>query len=354
MCPKLDSELLEEKRLEAFKTSFLAKMKLQKVPENPTETITSLRAFDRDTQKSYEDAVNALSDSYSGVCSKCPHCSKPGNTEDYYAEVFRDVKGDVGDNGRNAEFRLEKKTRNGHMKQARLRIPIESSQQFEHYSRQQRDTSDMQVKIYLKEYGPQNQTLSRRLVHEQKYRVDSDTVTIDVTSLLEEYRDAADGQDEDHSLALEADFETSMDIAISPQETRMTVISEVDSEGGRSKRQSDAINSDYCRETPQERRCCLRDLAVNFYKLGWKWVQWPPELNIHYCSGTCPYTWPNSAERYPTVLRAYRQLNPTSAPEPCCSAQRIRGITAIVKKDPQKTAEVINLSDMIIESCICG
>ena len=93
MCPKINSTLVTEKRLEAFKSSFLAKLKLERIPENPTKTINSLRDLPEDIRKSYEDAVNALVESYSGGCSHCSQCRVPGSTEDYYADVFTEVEG---------------------------------------------------------------------------------------------------------------------------------------------------------------------------------------------------------------------------------------------------------------------
>ena len=243
------------------------------------------------------------------------------------------------------------------MKQAKVILPLELPGGFQSHTRGPRDTSnDLTVKIYLKKYGPANQTLSRTLVYERKYSQATDTIKIDVTGLLEDYEDTETEEDQEgHTVALEADVNTNQEIAISSDKVpRMTVISEIDSEGGRRKRQSDRIPSDYCLETPQESRCCLRNLIIDFRKLDWKWVLWPKTLNIHYCSGACPYSWPNTAEKHPAILRAYRTMNPTGAPEPCCSAQRIRGITAIVKKYVDKPPEVMNLSDMIIETCMCG
>ena len=93
VCPKINSTLVPEKRLEAFKSSFLAKLKLERIPENPTKTINSLKDLSIDIRKSYEDAVNALVESYSGGCSHCSQCRVPGSTEDYYADVFTEVKG---------------------------------------------------------------------------------------------------------------------------------------------------------------------------------------------------------------------------------------------------------------------
>ena len=255
---------------------------------------------------------------------------------------------------------MKTRTRNSiwqSMKQADITVPTEPNEQYLHYRRQQRATSDSRVKLYLKEYGPQNETLSRRLVHEEECNTESGMVKIDVTPFLIEENDDPEGdRDNDHLVVLEADFEPVNEVRVSTktQEARMTVISEIGEEGGRSKRNVNSINSDYCRENPHERRCCLRQLVVDFRQIGWKWVIYPPTISINYCSGTCPYTWPSTAERYPTVLNAYRVLNPTSAPEPCCTASKIRGVPAIVKRAPDLPPQPVKLSNMIIESCICG
>ena len=197
--------------------------------------------------------------------------------------------------------------------------------------------------------------MSRRLIHEEEYNTESGIIKIDVTSLLKEYGNPEDGSNNDHSVVLEADFETVTDVFISAnaEKTRLTVVRKTVEEGDRNKRQVDSVNAEHCEETP-ERKCCLRDLVINFRQIGWKWIVYPTVVNIHYCAGACPYAWRNESERYhPQVLRAYRKLNPTGAPEPCCSAARMRGLPVVIKKYADKPAELVTLPHMVIESCIC-
>ena len=264
----------------------------------------------------------------------------------------------VSTNGRKAEFQLLQLTRSNNLKRAMLNFPVKSNQQLQHYSRQQRATSDQRVKLYLKAYGPQNQTVSRRLIHEEECNTDSETETvkIDVTSLLKAYGIPEDGSNDDHSVVLEADFETVTDVLISTNtsRTRLTVVSKMVEEGDRNKRQVDSTSAEYCLAIPHERRCCLKSLPVDFRHIGWKWVISPSVANIYYCAGACPYAWHDDPERHrPQLLRAYRKLNPTSAPEPCCSAARMRGLAVVIKKYADKPAEPVTIPHMVVESCIC-
>ena len=92
MFPEQDDKFFVEKRLEAFKSNFLAKLRLDQVPKNPKENI-SFSDLDESIKLAYEDAVNSLSDSYSGECSRCQQCQRPDDTDNYYAEVLTAVKG---------------------------------------------------------------------------------------------------------------------------------------------------------------------------------------------------------------------------------------------------------------------
>lgn len=119
---------------------------------------------------------------------------------------------------------------------------------------------------------------------------------------------------------------------------------------GRRKRQT-AVNSKFCLSNPQEPNCCLRRLEINFKKdLGWSWILAPQSFVPNFCQGLCPFFWP-SATMSTTLLIQYSSMNPTAAVEPCCVAAVMKPLTLLM---------VINgriflneLSDMIIDSCIC-
>ena len=119
---------------------------------------------------------------------------------------------------------------------------------------------------------------------------------------------------------------------------------------GRRKRQT-AVNSQFCLSHPEEPNCCLRRLEINFKRdLGWSWILAPRSFIPNFCQGLCPFFWP-SATMSTTLLIRYSTMNPTAAVEPCCVAAAMKPLTLLM---------VINgriflneLSDMIVDSCIC-
>ena len=120
----------------------------------------------------------------------------------------------------------------------------------------------------------------------------------------------------------------------------------------RRKRQSEeGIDSEYCRDNPNETNCCLRDLIIDFHKdLNMTWVLTPRTYPVNYCEGLCPSYWP-MATQSTKFLNSYRESNPLSAPEPCCTAASTSPLTMVV---------VINnriyfnhVPNMIVNSCIC-
>ena len=120
----------------------------------------------------------------------------------------------------------------------------------------------------------------------------------------------------------------------------------------RRKRQSgEGIDSDYCRDNPDETNCCLRELVIDFHSdLNMTWVLSPPTYEANYCEGLCPDYWP-VATHSTTFLNTYRESNPLSAPEPCCTA---------ASTSPLRMVVVVNnriyfnhVPNMIVNSCIC-
>ena len=118
----------------------------------------------------------------------------------------------------------------------------------------------------------------------------------------------------------------------------------------RRKRQS-AIDSEFCLNNPQEHNCCLRKLVVNFRSdLGWRWVIAPRKFSPNYCEGLCPFFWP-SVSMSTSLLIRYREMNPTAAVEPCCATSSFKPLTLLMVINGRIVVE--ELSDMIVESCIC-
>ena len=212
------------------------------------------------------------------------------------------------------------------------------------------------VDIYLKELDASNNTIRRELLYSKVYRQEQLTsLRVDITSLLELH------WDELASAAyamIEVEIDSADELSVDPEAppSLLMFTSLEDPAEERQRRQTSLeADADYCLANPTETRCCVKSLVINFHSdLNWKWILWPRNVRINYCAGLCPYTWPTTTERYPKVLRQYRYLNPTAAAEPCCSAQRLQSIVAIVQEAPEKRPTIMMLSDMVVESCVCG
>lgn len=112
-----------------------------------------------------------------------------------------------------------------------------------------------------------------------------------------------------------------------------------------------SINSEYCLSTPDEINCCLRELTINFRKhLNWTWIIAPATIKTNYCQGLCPALWP-SATMSTSFLNRLRLTNPTSSPEPCCVAQKVKPLTILIAIEGQ--LYLSRLQDVIVDSCIC-
>lgn len=120
----------------------------------------------------------------------------------------------------------------------------------------------------------------------------------------------------------------------------------------RQKRESEeGIDSDYCRDNPNETNCCLRELTIDFHKdLNMTWVLSPPSYTVNYCEGLCPDYWP-MATHSTTFLNSYRENNPLSAPEPCCTAASTSPLTMVVVVNNRIYFN--HVPNMIVNSCIC-
>ena len=120
----------------------------------------------------------------------------------------------------------------------------------------------------------------------------------------------------------------------------------------RRKRQSEeGIDSEYCRDNPDETNCCLRELTIDFHTdLNMTWVLNPPTYQMNYCEGLCPDYWP-TATHSTTFLNSYRENNPLSAPEPCCTAASTSPLTMVVAVNNRIFFN--HVPNMIVNSCIC-
>ena len=116
------------------------------------------------------------------------------------------------------------------------------------------------------------------------------------------------------------------------------------------KRQT-AVNSAFCLSRPQEPNCCLRRLQINFKKdLGWTWILAPRSFVPNYCQGICPFFWPSASMSTKLLIR-YSEMNPTAAVEPCCVAAVMKPLTLLMVINGRIVLS--ELSDMIVESCVC-
>ena len=122
----------------------------------------------------------------------------------------------------------------------------------------------------------------------------------------------------------------------------------------RKKRQTiEGINSEYCFNNPSEENCCIRSLTVNFKEdLGIDWIMHPKVYTFNYCNGQCRDPDWSAATRSTEFLIKIRENNPTAAAEPCCVAHDTVSMPLVVV-NPEGRVEVMLISDMIVNSCIC-
>ena len=125
-----------------------------------------------------------------------------------------------------------------------------------------------------------------------------------------------------------------------------------ESGSNRQKRQSvEGISSNYCLNNPDETNCCLRELIIDFHRdLNMTWVRFPLTYQVNYCEGFCPDYWP-MVTHGAKFLNSYRENNPLSSPEPCCTAASTSPLTMLVYINGQMNFNYV--PNMIVNSCIC-
>ena len=113
----------------------------------------------------------------------------------------------------------------------------------------------------------------------------------------------------------------------------------------------EGINSQHCRNNPEERNCCLRELIVDFRRdLNMTWVLAPRSYQVNYCEGLCPDYWP-TATHSTDFLISFRKNNPLAAPEPCCIAASTTPLIMVVVINNRIYFNYV--PEMIVNSCIC-
>ena len=115
----------------------------------------------------------------------------------------------------------------------------------------------------------------------------------------------------------------------------------------------EGVNSQYCFDHPEESKCCIRPLTINFQEdLGpeFDFVLYPPSFTPNYCNGECSSVWPSATESTQFLMQL-RESNPTAAPEPCCVPHRTRPLFVLIKIGDESSVQEI--PNMITDSCIC-
>lgn len=111
------------------------------------------------------------------------------------------------------------------------------------------------------------------------------------------------------------------------------------------------LDTKFCFATPTEPNCCVRKLSINFATdLGYTWIASPKDFKPNYCTGLCPALWPTSSNST-TLLRTYKERNPTFAVEPCCAPEDLGALSLLL--DFGNGPQITTLPDMVIKSCIC-
>lgn len=135
--------------------------------------------------------------------------------------------------------------------------------------------------------------------------------------------------------------------------TPQFIVNTYEHESNRQRRQSPSsrISTPYCLSHPNERRCCLRSLEINFRRdFNWSWIIEPQSFFANYCEGLCPRYWGHSGE-HSWFLSIYLESNPTGAAEPCCVPDRFIPLPLLALYDSKPI--MYSLDDVRVDSCIC-
>lgn len=122
----------------------------------------------------------------------------------------------------------------------------------------------------------------------------------------------------------------------------------------RKKRQLDVMKLDreFCFANPAEPNCCVKSLEIDLAEdLDYTFVVMPKRYNSNFCIGLCPAFWP-TASNSTSLLRSYKELNPTFAPKPCCAPDEFGSLSMMVSLSPNQF-EILKLPNMVVKSCIC-
>ena len=113
----------------------------------------------------------------------------------------------------------------------------------------------------------------------------------------------------------------------------------------------DDIDSEYCLSHPNEFRCCLRPLEINFERdFNWRWIIQPKSIPVNYCEGICPYNWGHYG--YHSVFQELlRRRNPTAAPVPCCAPNKFKPL--MIQFVVNGSIFIHALPDVQVLACIC-
>ena len=124
----------------------------------------------------------------------------------------------------------------------------------------------------------------------------------------------------------------------------------------RQRQRRQTLSERFC-STPKRRvgrKCCLRQLFVDFHRdLGWNILQ-PHGFYASHCSGNCLLSWADETP-HAQVTGSYYHRYPTAGVQPCCSPQTFDSLTVLYsKKEKNSTVTLVEtLPGMVALSCVC-
>lgn len=152
----------------------------------------------------------------------------------------------------------------------------------------------------------------------------------------------------------ETEFLPSVGFAVENNTTTpQFIVNTYEQESNRERRQSPTsrISSQYCLDNPNEQKCCLRSLEINFRRdFNWSWIIEPQSFYANYCEGLCPRYW-GHANEHSWFLSVYLESNPTGAVEPCCVPDKFISLPLLALYE--RKSVMYSLDDVRVDSCIC-
>lgn len=108
-------------------------------------------------------------------------------------------------------------------------------------------------------------------------------------------------------------------------------------------------------KSSSKKGCSRRMLYVSFQRLGWQdWIIAPEGYSAFFCFGECsfPLSAQMNATNHAIVQTLVHLMNPTVAPQPCCSPTKLSAISVLYFDDSNNVV-LKKYTNMVVKACGC-